>query len=89
MELEEEEGRGSSLDRRQVVGLEDADYESQPPVLESVAFFSKGRDLKGVAVNHKYTEEERRVLGAYDSTDYLPPHSQVSVTYGFLFYSEC
>ena len=55
--------------------VEDSDYESQPVVDE--AFFTKGRDLQSTAVNHKYTEKEREVLGSYDSMDYLPPHSQV------------
>ena len=55
--------------------VEDSDYESQPVVDE--AFFTKGRDLQSTAVNHKYTEQEREVLGSYDSMDYLPPHSQV------------
>ena len=69
MELLEEEGSPG--------WVEDADYESQPVVEE--AFFTKGRDLQSTAVNHKYTEKEREVLGSYDSMDYLPPHSQVKV----------
>ena len=72
MELLEEEGSPGILAKDWV---EDADYESQPVVEE--AFFTKGRDLQSTAVNHKYTEKEREVLGSYDSMDYLPPHSQV------------
>ena len=83
-ELQEEGSRAASLDRRQLARLEDADYESQP-VLEEVAFFSKGRDLQSTYVNHKYTEAEREVLGSYDSTDYLPPHSQVRHSYFPMF----
>lgn len=40
-------------------------------------FFEKGRDLESAFVNHKYTEAEKKLLGEYESLDYLPPHSKV------------
>jgi len=74
--LQETSSLAGSLGRGMAGGLEDAEHESAP-VGGQEAFFGRGRDLQGVTVNHRYTAAERRVLAGYDSTDYLPPHSQV------------
>jgi len=41
------------------------------------AFFAKGRDFESVNVNHRYTEDERKILAGYESVDYMPSHSKV------------
>ena len=41
------------------------------------AFFKRGREYESVFVNHRYTQEELKVLGSYESLNYLPPDSKV------------
>lgn len=56
------------------IALED-DYDPLTQIDDvNDSFFTKGRDLQSTAVNHQYTEQEKEILGSYDSQDYLPPH---------------
>merc|ERR1719244_1201336 len=45
-------------------------------VKDNMDVFQKGQDIQSTNVNYQYSEAERLVLGAYDSQDYLPPHSE-------------
>ncbi|XP_071490057.1 chloride channel protein C-like [Diadema antillarum] len=47
------------------------------PTDDSNSFFAKGRDRESRYDNHQYTPQERELLAAYESLDYLPPHSHV------------
>ena len=54
------------------------------PTETQTSFFQKGREFESRYVNHHYTEEEREMLGTFESVDYLPPHSAVyKVSRGF------
>jgi hypothetical protein len=41
------------------------------------SFFKRGREYESVFTNHRYTAEELRVLGSYETLNYLPPDSKV------------
>lgn len=51
--------------------------EDHHPTDDKNRFFAKGRDYESRFVNHQYTAQEREILSAYESLDYLPPHSHV------------
>ncbi|KAK3604540.1 hypothetical protein CHS0354_000361 [Potamilus streckersoni] len=41
------------------------------------SFLEQGRDIESVNIPHKYTEKEKEALGAFESLDYLPSHSDI------------
>ncbi|XP_041457216.1 chloride channel protein C-like [Lytechinus variegatus] len=69
-----------SAGRMKIRGGKEPKYgvgEDHHPTDDTNRFFAKGRDYESRFVNHQYTAQEREILSAYESLDYLPPHSHV------------
>ncbi|XP_021349957.1 chloride channel protein C-like isoform X2 [Mizuhopecten yessoensis] len=78
-----DEVEGTSVRRRHVWNRnarsvepprDDAIYYPQD---DTFGLFDQGRDYEPLNITHKYTDEERKTLGTYDSHDYLPSNSEV------------
>ncbi|XP_060587255.1 chloride channel protein C-like isoform X2 [Ruditapes philippinarum] len=44
---------------------------------DEYSFLAAGRDFESMNTTHKYTDQERLTLAAYESLDYLPSHSDI------------